>query len=183
MGGTIQAARLVYMEALVRFLEQHGEHVYPDANGTLRVSWGTVKGYTKEDGVVFPPFSTAEDLVQKNTGEKPFDTPPETLRLLRAKGFGAYRDPALGTLPVNFLATVDVTGGSSGSPTLNSRGELVGLLFDINQEGIISAWNYSVKLSRSIHVDIRYMLWLLRDVERAGALLAELGASPVAPTD
>lgn len=164
-----------YMAALVAYMESRGEVLYPDANGTLRVSFGTVKGYTASGGTRYQPFTTADDVIGKDTGSEPFNTPAAILSALREKRFGSYGDPRLATLPVNFLGTVDVTGGNSGAPTLNSRGELVGLLFDINQEGIISSWDYSSAMTRSIHLDIRYVLWLLDEIEHAGGLLAEMG--------
>jgi len=166
-----------YMSALVAYMESRGETLYPDANGTLRVSFGQVKGYTASAGVRFPPFSKAEDVVAKNTGAEPFDTPAPVLAVLKEGRFGSYRDPRLATLPINFLGTVDVTGGNSGAPTLNGRGELVGLLFDINQEGIISSWDYNPAMTRSIHLDIRYVLWLLDEVEHARDLLVEMGVA------
>lgn len=163
-----------YMAALIDFRESRGASLYPDANGVLRVSFGTVKGYTAADGTRYGAFSKAEEVVAKSRPEEPFHTPPPALQALREKRYGAYRDPGLGTLPVNFLGTVDVTAGSSGAPTLNRRGELLGLVFDINNEGIISSWDYNPVNTRSIHLDIRYILWLLDEVEAGDDLVAEM---------
>jgi peptidase S46-like protein len=164
-----------YMAALVEHMKSQGQALYPDANSTLRIAFGKVQGYTTSTGIRQRPFTLAEDIVEKDTGKEPFNTPPGTLQVLRTKRFGRYYGPGLGSLPVNFLGTVDVTGGNSGAPTLNSRGELVGLLFDINYEGIISSWDYVPATTRSIHLDIRYALWLLEEIDQAHQLLAEMG--------
>jgi hypothetical protein len=171
----VDEARPVCMAALLGFREERGETVYPDANGTLRVSFGRVEGYRRPDGAPAVPFTVAGDLLATHAGQPPYDVPADVLRRLRDGSFGAYRDALLGSLPVNFLASVDVAGGNSGSPTLNARGELVGVLFDTNREGILSSWDYDPATARSIHLDIRYGLWLL-DTLGAGPLLAELGA-------
>jgi hypothetical protein len=94
--------------------------------------------------------------------------------LIRARDYGAYKAPALGTLPVDFLSTVDITGGNSGSATLNAKGELVGLAFDGTLDGVISDWWFDPKINRTIHVDARYMRWVMEKVDRAHRLLAEM---------
>jgi hypothetical protein len=173
----IDEARPRCMAALLRFRSERDEAAYPDANGTLRVSFGRVEGYRRPDGAVARPFTGASELMATHTGQPPYDLPEDVLRRLRSGSFGPYGDPLLGGLPVNFLASVDVAGGNSGSPTLNARGELVGVLFDTNREGILSAWDYDPSTARSIHLDIRYGLWLL-ETQGAHTLLAELLRPP-----
>ena len=89
-----------------------------------------------------------------------------------------WADPALGTVPVDFLTDLDTTGGNSGSATLNGKGELIGLIFDGNYESMTGDWIYDPATTRSIHVDIRYLLWMLDEVEGAKGLLEELGVKP-----
>ncbi len=146
----------------------------PDANGTLRLTYGTVRRFTdpKYPG---PAFTTAPEIVKKNTGKEPFDAPAAELRAIEKKDFGAWADPTLGSLPVCFITDLDTTGGNSGSPTLNARGELVGLLFDGNIESVSSDVVWNAALTRSIHVDIRYFAWVLTHLDHAAALATELG--------
>ncbi|MCZ6649781.1 MAG: S46 family peptidase, partial [Acidobacteria bacterium] len=163
------------MEALIAYLGSQGKAVYPDANSTLRVTFGTVKGSTPQDGLRYTPFTTLEGVVAKDTSESPFDTPARLLAAMRDPAQRRFADPRLGSVPVNFLSTLDSTGGNSGSPTLNGRGELVGLLFDGTYESIISDWDFLPKKTRSIHVDIRYVLWVMDQLGGANHLLAEMG--------
>jgi hypothetical protein len=166
------------MEALTAFLREKGDSVYPDANGTLRVTFGNVRGYSPRDSVTLTPFTTMRGIIEKDTGEEPFNTPAPALALMKQEQFGNYRDSALNSVPVNFLTTVDTTGGNSGSPTLNAKGELVGLLFDGNYESMIADWDYLPQITRSIHVDIRYVLWVMTEVDGAHSLLKEMGVQP-----
>jgi len=124
--------------------------------------------------MAYHPFTTAEGILEKYTGRDPFESPAKQLDLIRAKAYGAYKAPELGTLPVNFLSTVDITGGNSGSATLNAKGELVGLAFDGTIEGVISDWWFDDRLTRTIHVDARYMRWVMDKVDGAGHLLKEM---------
>jgi hypothetical protein len=176
IAGALAAVEPRYMEALRAFTA--GE-VAPDANATLRVTYGTVRGYQpRPDAAVYEPFTTLSGMVAKQTGQEPFDAPERALAAARAGRFGSYVDRALGEVPVDFLSDVDTTGGNSGSPTLNARGELVGLLFDGNYEAMSSDWQFMPALTRGIHVDIRYVLWMLDVVENADALVREMGATP-----
>ena len=154
----------------------------PDANRTLRVTYGTVRGYRPSPSQpVYEPFTTLSGMVDKSTGEPPFDTPPEMVEAARKGPYGPYVHPRLGEVPVNFLADLDITGGNSGSATLNARGELVGLAFDGNYEGMASDWIFIPSMTRSIHVDVRYMLWVMDRVAGADHLLNEMGIEPVLP--
>ncbi|MBN2431023.1 MAG: S46 family peptidase [Acidobacteria bacterium] len=148
--------------------------LYPDANSTMRLTYGKVTGYAK-DGVTFTPFTTLDGAIAKERGTRPFANPPRLIQLYRAGEFGDYAEPNLGhRVPLNFLSDVDTTGGNSGSPTLNGKGELIGLLFDGNFESISSDYFYNPALTRSIVVDARYMLYILDKFSHATALLEEM---------
>ena len=153
----------------------------PDANGTLRVAFGTVAGYEPRDAVTYAPHTTIEGILEKDTGEAPFDSPARLLEMARAERFGRYVDPDLDTLPVAFLSTVNVTNGSSGSSALNAWGEVIGLAFDMNWEGVAADWVVNEDLVRTIHVDSRYMLWVMDAVDGAHRLLEEMGLRPQFP--
>jgi hypothetical protein len=161
-----------YLEALKAF---KGGAVAPDANGTLRVAYGTVKkappGYA---GSNIGAFTTLSQMVAKQTGIEPFNAPPALLAAAKNPRASRYFDAGLGDVPVDFSSDVHITNGNSGSATLNARGELVGLAFDGTYESVASDWVY-LPSTRSIHVDLRFVLFLLRDVDHAEALLAELG--------
>ncbi len=176
--GELEQLRPRYMKALLAYLKTLGKTAYPDANSTLRVSVGVVKGYSPADAVEYRPFTSLKGVIAKDTGQEPFDTPPATLEAMRGKKGGEYSMPSLGTVPVNFLSTLDTTGGNSGSPTLNSRAELVGLLFDGNWESVIADWTFLPDVTRSIHVDIRYVLWLMEEVDHTDRLLEEMSLKP-----
>jgi hypothetical protein len=120
-------------------------------------------------------------VLEKNTGKEPFDAPARLVELAKDKRLGPYVDAKLGTLPVNFLADLDITGGNSGSPTLNARGELVGLAFDGNYEAMASDYVFMPEITRSIHVDLRYALWILDAVDQLDWLLSEMGGQPKLP--
>jgi hypothetical protein len=149
-------------------LAHAGKPVAPDANGTLRVSFAHVKGYRPRDGVVYEPQTTLKGLLEKHTGEEPFNAPPE----LRAAAEGST------AVPVNFLADADTSGGNSGSPVVNGRGELVGLNFDRVWENIANDFGYNPDIARNVSVDARYMLWVLDKVSGARELLHELQPRP-----
>jgi len=164
-----------YAEAL---LAKAGGLVAPDANSTLRVTYGTVKGVQPRDGMVYLPQTTLKGILEKATGTGEFNAPQAELEAIRAVQGGKptpYLDPQLKDVPVDFLSNVDTTGGNSGSATLNSRGELVGLLFDGTFDTVASDYLFDTAKTRSIHVDSRNLLWVLTEVEQATQLLAELG--------
>jgi hypothetical protein len=172
IGGAMSRIRPLYMNALRGMT---GGKLYPDANSTLRVTYGVVKGYTPRDGVVYVPQTTVSGITQKNTGSGEFDAPKAELQAIAAKKFDGYVDPQIGEVPVNFLSDVDTTGGNSGSPTLNAKGELCGLLFDGTYESLGSDFVVDPDITRSIHVDAVYMLWVMDAVDGAQNLLQEMG--------
>jgi hypothetical protein len=173
--GGAQARLLpLYMEAL---LAKAGGLVAPDANSTLRVTYGQVKGVDAKDGLYYKPQTTLAGITEKHTGVGDFDAPEVQLNAIKALRLGKktpYIDSSLGSVPVNFLSTVDTTGGNSGSPTLNGKGELVGLLFDGTYESVASNFLFDPATTRSIHVDSRYMLWNMAEVDGAINLLEEM---------
>jgi hypothetical protein len=172
--GKLQQYRSQYMSALVEFKRSQGEAVYADANGTLRVTFGTVQGNEPRDGLANLPFTTLEGILEKNTGEEPFNAPEKQLELIRKQTYGPYELEQLDSVPVNFLADVDITGGNSGSAIMNAEAELVGLLFDGVYESIIGDWDFDEEKNRAIAVDARYMLWVMKYVDEAEDLLEEL---------
>jgi hypothetical protein len=172
--GLLEEARSRYMEALIDYLGSLGREVYPDANGTLRVTYGLIEGYAPRDAVTYAPFTTLEGIVEKYTGEAPFNAPETQLEAIGEGAGEMFRYEPLGSVPVNFLATLDSTGGNSGSATLNGKAELVGLLFDGVWESIIADWDFIPEFSRSIHVDMRYVLWVMETLAGAQHLVEEM---------
>jgi hypothetical protein len=170
--------RPVFLAAVQDYRRSQGGAVYPDANLSLRITFGNVMGYQPRDGMAATPFTTLEGIAAKDTGEVPFNSPQRQLELIAARDHGPYADAALGTVPVNYLANLDITGGNSGSPTLNRKGEFIGLVFDGNWESVSSNWVFDPAMTRSIHVDSRYMLWVMDKVFPAHHLLRELGVEP-----
>ncbi|MFZ5891148.1 MAG: S46 family peptidase [Myxococcota bacterium] len=182
LSGKLLDLKPKYMEALLSVL---GPNVPPDANGTLRISYGLVREpYVDDPATVQNPapgiapewsaFTTLSGVVKKNRSAPPFAAPPRLLEAARERRFGRYAVPALADVPVDFLSDANISNGNSGSATLNARGELAGLAFDGTYESVAADWAV-LPNTRSIHVDIRYVLWLLDEVEHASALLAELG--------
>ena len=179
--GASARVRPVYMDAM---LEKAGGLLAPDANSTLRVTYGQVKGVDTRDGLFYKPLTTLQGIVEKHTGSGEFDAPQKQLdaiKALRAGKTTPFLDKGVNDVPVNFLSTVDTTGGNSGSPTLNARGELVGLLFDGTYESVSSDYLFDSVKTRSIHVDSRYMLWTMAEVDGAKRLLDEMGVSLSVP--
>jgi hypothetical protein len=166
--------RPVYLQAVIDANRARDVAVYPDANGTLRITYGHVTGYVPRDGVAYTPFTTLEGLAAKATGVEPFDAPKALLDAIRAKRYGGRDVAAIGSVPVNFMTDTDITGGNSGSPTLNAKGELVGLAFDGNLESVAGNWLFDPALKRTIHVDMQYVLWLMENVDKAPRLLKEM---------
>jgi Peptidase S46 len=167
-----------YLEALLAF---KGGAVAPDANGTLRVAYGTVKkAPTGTSGSEIGAFTSLAQVVAKTTGKEPFDTPKNLLLAAKLGPTSRFAETSINDVPVNFLSDLHITNGNSGSATLNAKGELVGLAFDGTYESVASDWVFS-STTRSIHVDLRYVLFLLQEVEHASALLSELGVVAPAP--
>jgi hypothetical protein len=161
-------------------LEFSGGLLPPDANGSLRVTFGKVEGVAERDGLLYLPQTTLAGIVEKHLGKGEFDAPQpelEAIAALRSGKTTPYLDPKLGDVPVNVLASVDTTGGNSGSPALNAKGELVGLLFDGTFDTVASDVVFDPVHTRSILVDVRYMLWVMTEVDGATRLIEELSVA------
>ncbi len=163
-----------YMQAVIDWKKSQGKPVYPDANSTLRVTFGNVGAYSPRNGVTKGPFTTVEGIVEKHTGQDPFIAPAPLLQAIKEQRFGVFKDKALGSVPVDFLSSADTTGGNSGSAVMNKRGELIGLNFDSTYESITKDWYFDTAITRAIHVDIRYMLWVMKEVDHADNVLKEM---------
>jgi hypothetical protein len=169
--GTIARLRPTWRRAVIA---QAGKPVAPDANSTLRVTFGHVQGYEPRDGVFYVPQTTLGGVVEKHTGEEPFNVPARVLAAANEKRLGMWKDAKLDDVPVNFLADADTTGGNSGSPTVNGRGELVGVNFDRVWENVANDFGFNPDIARNVNVDVRYLLWILDKVDNAGELLKEM---------
>ncbi|HVI26353.1 MAG TPA: S46 family peptidase [Xanthomonadaceae bacterium] len=175
--GESLVARPLFLQAVADYRASRGEAIYPDANSTLRITFGKVMGYTTTDGVRHPPFTTLEQVAAKATGVEPFDAPQAQLDAIAAKRYGGLADPELGTVPVNFLSNLDITGGNSGSPVMDAEGKLVGLAFDMNWEAVASNWMFDPDMTRMISLDQHYMRWIMQEVVPAPRVLEELGVA------
>lgn len=153
--------------------EMHGGKPYPDANRTLRFTYGSVKGYVPQEAMTASAFTTLSGVLAKDTGREPFNAPSKLRDLENAKDFGPYA-PKGGDVPVNFLSTTDIIGGNSGSPIMNAKGEQVGIVFDGNYEGLGNDFFYNDARGRTISVDIRYVLFITDKFGGAGWILQEL---------
>lgn len=147
----------------------------PDANATLRLTHGTVRGYSPADAIWMKPATTLSGVIAKTTGEDPFETPQQVIDLFNKRDFGNYAHPKLKDVPIAILYDTDTTGGNSGSPILNAQGQLVGVNFDRAFEATINDFAWNTNYSRSIGVDIRYVLWVTDTVYRAKFLIKEMG--------
>jgi hypothetical protein len=161
----------LYMQALMAFEPER--HFYPDANFTLRVTYGDVKGYEARDAVSYNYFSTLDGIMEKDNPDIYDYRVPERLKeLYRTKDYGRYEQD--GTVPVCFLATNHTTGGNSGSPVVNASGELVGVNFDRAWDGVMSDLMFNPNQCRNISLDIRYALFIIDKFAGAGYLLDEM---------
>lgn len=147
----------------------------PDANRTLRLTYGYIKGYFPRDAVYYQPITTVKGVLEKTTKEAPFATPKELIALIKEADFGRFELPELKSVPVCILYNADTTGGNSGSAVLNANGELVGINFDRAFEATINDYAWSEDYSRSIAVDIRYVFWITQNIGKADHLLEEMG--------
>jgi hypothetical protein len=172
--GAVSRLRPAWQKAVIAHA---GKPVAPDANGTLRLSLAHVEGYGPRDAVRMEPQTTVAGLAEKHTGEEPFDAPDALLAAAPAAPRSRWADPKLHDVPVCFLADADTTGGNSGSPVVNSRGELVGVNFDRVWENVANDFGYNPDVARNVSVDVRFLLWTLETTHGAAArpLLAEMG--------
>jgi hypothetical protein len=148
--------------------------MYPDANGTMRISFGEVKGFHPRDAVDYHYHTLLAGVMQKESGEGEFIVPQALKQAYEAHNFGTYAQAGDNDIPVDFLTTNDITNGNSGSPVINGRGEIVGLAFDGNYEAVASDYLYDPELNRTIVVDARYILFILDKVYHLNSLMKEL---------
>ncbi len=197
IAGEYASLRPAYMQAVIAYNQSLGRPVYPDANGTLRITYGHVDGYPAADGVYKTPFTTVAGMLAKQQQSAPFLVPEKLVQAYQQQRYqGFYHQdlaakapehwwcgivtcvqPAavpVNSVPLNFLSSADTTGGNSGSAVLNAEGQLVGLNFDSTYESISKDWYFNEAVTRAIHVDIRYVLWLMQYVDQADNLLAEM---------
>ncbi|MGY0391476.1 S46 family peptidase [Bizionia sp. KMM 8389] len=161
-----------YMTALMEALPN--ERYFPDANSTLRVTYGQVRGYAPRDAVYYNPVSYLDGVIEKYIpGDYEFDVPEKLIELYEAKDYGQYAD-SNGKVPVCFLGTNHTTGGNSGSPAIDAHGNLVGLNFDRVWEGTMSDMNYDPEICRNIMVDLRYVLFIVDKFAGADHLIDEM---------
>ncbi len=147
----------------------------PDANSTLRMTFGRIRGFSPSDATYFSPITTLNGVIEKSSDEPEYNTPQKIRDLVKKKEYGRYKNKKLNDVPVNILYDMDTTGGNSGSPVLNANGELIGVNFDRAFEATINDYAWNESYSRSIAVDIRYVLWNVEKVGEADFLLKEIG--------
>lgn len=168
----INQLQRTYMQAQMDVFP--GKKFYPDANSTLRVTYGKVNGYEARDAVKYDYYTYLDGVVEKYVpGDYEFDLPPKLIELYKTKNFGQYA-AANGKVPVCFIGTNHTTGGNSGSPALDAYGNLVGLNFDRVWEGTMSDLNYDPRICRNIMVDIRYVLFIVDKYAGASHLVREM---------
>lgn len=163
----------VYTRLLYKMREDKGQVQYPDANSTLRLTYGTVGSINPSDGINYSAQSTTQGFLDKyNPNNYEFNIKPEVLSLIKSKDWGRWGSK--GTMYVNFLSNNDITGGNSGSPVLNAHGQLVGLAFDGNKESLAGDAYFHPQMNKCVNVDIRYVLWVIEKYAKANYLLDEM---------
>lgn len=172
LGQELLDLRKVYMAAV---LEMSGGNIAPDANSTIRFTCGTVKGYRPKDAVYFKPHATLKGVIEKEQEKFPFSVPAKLKELHKKKDFGPYVDKKYNDVVTCFLNTTNVTGGNSGSPVLNAKGEQVGIIFDMTYESVTGDYYIIPEFQRTISVDIRYVLFVTDKFGGAHHLIEEMG--------
>jgi hypothetical protein len=170
--GAINKLSALYVDVKEQFA---GKDFIPDANSTLRLTYGRIKGYSPSDATYYSPISTLKGVLEKTTGEEPYNTPPALLEAAKKNRDPKFMHKKLKDIPVGILYNTDTTGGNSGSAVMNAKGELVGVNFDRAYHATINDYAWSDSYSRSIAVDIRYVLWVTKYVGNAGFILKEIG--------
>jgi len=165
----------LYLKGIMEMDPVKAKMMYPDATFTMRVSYGNVKSYRPRDAVFYDYVTTSKGLLEKyKAGDYEFDLPAKQIELLKKKDFGQYMDPTRKDLVIGFITTNDITGGNSGSPVLNNKGELIGLAFDGNYEALSHKLAFDKDLNRTICVDIRYVLWCIDKLGGGSNIIKEL---------
>ncbi len=174
MGGNdIMSLEAQYTRAMYQMNMEKGRVQYPDANSTMRLTYGTVGPISPSDGIHYAAQSTTQGFFDKyNPDDYEFNIKPEVLALLKAGDWGRWGEK--GKMYVNFLSNNDITGGNSGSPVLNAKGELIGLAFDGNKESLAGDAYFHPEMNKCVNVDIRYVLWVIEKYAKADHLIKEM---------
>lgn len=164
-----------YLKGVMENNPAMAKKMYPDANSSMRVTFGNVKSYRPRDGVFYDYVTTAKGVMEKYVpGDYEFDLPARAVALIQKKDFGPYIDKVKNDMVVGFITTNDITGGNSGSPVIDANGNLIGLAFDGNYEALSSQIAFDKDYNRCINVDIRYVLWCIDKLGQAGNIIKEL---------
>ncbi|MCW3089226.1 MAG: family peptidase [Ferruginibacter sp.] len=164
-----------YLKGIMAMDPVAAKKMYPDANFSMRVSYGNVKSYSPRDAVQYDYVTTGRGIIEKYVvGDYEFDLPAKQIELMKKKDFGQYIDKAKNDLVVNFITTNDITGGNSGSPVIDANGNLIGLAFDGNYEALSHKIAFDKDLNRTICVDVRYVLWCIDKLGGATNIINEL---------
>lgn len=164
-----------YMKGIMAMDPQGAKKMYPDANFSMRVSYGSVKSYTPRDAVKYDFVTTSQGILEKYVpGDYEYDLPEKQIELLKKRDFGQYIDKKRNDLVIGFITNHDITGGNSGSPVIDGEGNLIGLAFDGNYEALSHKIEFDTELNRTINVDIRYVLWCIDKLGGAQNIINEL---------
>jgi hypothetical protein len=164
-----------YLKGIMQRDTAAAAKMYPDANFSMRVSFGNVKSYKPKDAVAYDFVTTSKGLMEKyKDGDYEFDLPAKQVELLKKRDFGQYIDKKRNDLVIGFITTNDITGGNSGSPVIDGNGNLIGLAFDGNYEALSHKIAFDKDLNRTICVDVRYVLWCIDKFGGAKNLIDEI---------
>jgi len=164
-----------YLKGIMEMNPAMVKKMYPDANFSMRVSYGNVKSYNPRDAVHYDYITTSKGILEKYVaGDYEFDFPEKAIDMIRKKDFGQYKDKLKNDLVTGFITTNDITGGNSGSPVIDGNGNLIGLAFDGNYEALSHKIAFDKDLNRTICVDVRFVLWCIDKLGGAGNIIKEL---------
>jgi hypothetical protein len=165
----------LYLKGIMEMNPAMAKKMYPDANFSMRVSYGSVKSYNPRDAVHYDYMTTSKGIMEKHVAsDYEFDFPEKAIDMIRKKDFGQYKDKQKNDLIIGFITTNDITGGNSGSPVMDANGNLIGLAFDGNYEALSHKIAFDKDLNRTICVDVRFVLWCIDKLGGATNLIKEL---------
>ncbi|MEO6454006.1 MAG: S46 family peptidase, partial [Ginsengibacter sp.] len=165
----------LYLKGIMEMNPARAKKMYPDANLSMRVSYGNVKSYNPRDAVHYDYVTTSKGILEKYvSGDYEFDFPEKAIDMIRKKDFGQYKDKLKNDLVIGFITTNDITGGNSGSPVIDGNGNLIGLSFDGNYEALSHKIAFDKDLNRTICVDVRFVLWCIDKAGGASNIIKEL---------